>query len=108
MNTLEGFRQRVAGGLCPVTLIYYYYYESESVSRSVMSSSWTAARQAPLSMGFSRQEYWNGFPCPSPGGFPNAGIEPGSPAWQAGSLLSESSEKPIIIVVILTICSLPA
>ena len=37
---------------------------------------WTVARQAPLSMGFSRQEYWNGFPCPPPGDLPDLGIEP--------------------------------
>ena len=36
--------------------------------------------------GFSRQEYWNGLPCPPPGGLPDPGIEPGSPALQAGSL----------------------
>ena len=37
---------------------------------------WTVACRAPLSMGFSRQGYWNGLPCPSPGNFPNPGIEP--------------------------------
>ena len=36
---------------------------------------WTAAHQAPLSMGFSRQEYWRGLPCPPPGDLPNPGIE---------------------------------
>ena len=40
---------------------------------------WTAAFQAPLSMGFSRQEYWNGLPCPPPGNLPNPGIKPASP-----------------------------
>ena len=40
---------------------------------------WTIACQVPLSMGFSRQEYWSGFPFPSPGDLPNPGIEPGSP-----------------------------
>ena len=37
---------------------------------------WTVALQAPLSMGFSRQEYWSGLPCPSPGDLPYPGIEP--------------------------------
>ena len=45
--------------------------------------------QTPLSMGFSRQEYWSGLPCPSPGDLPDLGIESGSPALQAGSLSSE-------------------
>ena len=40
---------------------------------------WAVAYQAPLSMGFSRQEYWNGLPFPSPGDLPNPGIDPGSP-----------------------------
>ena len=40
---------------------------------------WTAAHQAPLSMGFSRQEYWSGLPHPPPGDLPNIGIEPTSP-----------------------------
>ena len=41
---------------------------------------WTVARQAPLSVGFSRQESWSGLPCPPPGDLPDPGIEPGSPA----------------------------
>ena len=41
---------------------------------------WTVAHQAPPSMGFSRQEYWSGLPIPSPGGLPDPGIKPVSPA----------------------------
>ena len=40
---------------------------------------WTVAHQAPLSMAFSRQEYWSGLPCPPPGDLPNPGIEPAFP-----------------------------
>ena len=50
---------------------------------------WTVAYQAPLSMEFSRQEYWSGLPFPSPGDLPNPEIEPRSPALQADSLPSE-------------------
>ena len=50
---------------------------------------WTVALQAPLSMGFPRQEYWNELPLPSPGDLPDPGIEPRSPALQADSLLTE-------------------
>ena len=49
-------------------------------------SPWTVAHQAPLSTGFSRQEYWSGLPFPSPGDFLNPGIEPVSRALQADSL----------------------
>ena len=51
--------------------------------------------QVPLSMEFSRQEYWSGQPFPSPGDLPNPGIESGSPALQADSLLSEPPEKSL-------------
>ena len=44
---------------------------------------WTIACQASLSMGFSRQEYWNGLPFPPPGDFPNRGIKPTSPVAPA-------------------------
>ena len=47
---------------------------------------WTIACQAPLSMGFSRQENWSGFPFPSPGDFSNPGTKPRSPALQTDSL----------------------
>ena len=52
-------------------------------------------------MGFSRQEYWSGFPCPSPGDIPNPRIEPRSPALQADSLPSELPGKPSIIIKII-------
>ena len=50
--------------------------------------------QAPLSMGFSRQEYWSGLPFPSPGDLPNPGIEPRSPAFQADFLPTELQGRP--------------
>ena len=50
---------------------------------------WTVAWQAPLSMGFPRQEYWSGLPFPSPGDLPNPGTEPGSPALQVDDLPTE-------------------
>ena len=50
---------------------------------------WIIVYQAPLSIGFSRQEYWNGEPFPSPDDLPNPGIEPGSPALQAYPLQTE-------------------
>ena len=56
---------------------------------------WTVAHQAPPSMGFSRQEYWSGLPIPSPGGLPDPGIKPVSPALQADSLpLSHQGSPP--------------
>ena len=54
----------------------------------------TVAHQAPLSMGFSRQEYWSGLPFPSPRDLPDPGIEPRSPALQANSLPTELWGKP--------------
>ena len=61
-----------------------------------LATLWTEAHQAPLSMGFSRQEYWSGLPFPFPGDLPNPGIELGSPALQADSLPSEPPGRPNI------------
>ena len=70
---------------------------------------WTVARQAPLSIGFSRQEYWSGLPCPSPGDLPDPGIEPVSPeapALQADSLLlSHQGSQYICICTCICICT---
>ena len=49
-------------------------------------TAWTPARQAPLSVGFPRQDYWSGLPFPSLGDLPDPGIKPTSPAWQMDSL----------------------
>ena len=60
----------------------------------LFSTPWTVAYQAPLSMGFSRQECWNGLPFPSPGDLPDTGIEPGSPALQTDAFPSEPPGTP--------------
>ena len=67
--------------------------ESGKWSRSVVSP-WAVAYQAPPSMGFFRQEYWNGLPFPSPGDLPDLGIEPGSPTLQADALPAKPPGKP--------------
>ena len=63
---------------------------------------WTVARQAPLSMGFSRQEYWSGLPLPSPGDLPDTGIYPRFPALQADSLPFERPGRPIQELLLLS------
>ena len=57
--------------------------------RLTLATPWTAGFQAPLSMGFSRQEYWSWLPFSSPGDLPDPGIKLRSPASQADSLSSE-------------------
>ena len=54
----------------------------------------TIACKAPLSMGFSRQEYWSGFPCPPPGDLPDPGIKPRHPSLQVDSLPAKPPGKP--------------
>ena len=72
----------------------------KSLSRvPLFATPWTIAYQAPLSMGFSRQEYWSGLPFPSAGDLPNPGIEPESPALQADALSSEPSGKPLLNLI---------
>ena len=60
----------------------------------VFVAPWTVACQAPLSMGFSRQEYWSRLLCPPPGDLPDPGIEPMSPAVEGGFFTAEPPGKP--------------
>ena len=61
---------------------YIYFYTACVLSRfshvRLLVNLWPVACHAPMSVGFSRQEYWSGLPCPSPGDLPNAGIKPTS------------------------------
>ena len=96
-----------------VIYIYIYFYDVYEIHQYLMSSNmsqalvvqslshaqlfvtpWTATCQAPLSMGFSRQDCWSGVPFPSPGDLLNPGIEPWSPALQGDALPSELLGKP--------------
>ena len=61
----------------------------------IFATPWTVACQAPLSKGFSRQEYWSGLPFPTLGHLPDPGIKPGSPALHVDSLPSELPGKPL-------------
>ena len=61
----------------------------------LFATPWTVACQALLCMGFSRQEYWSGLPCPPPGDVPNPEIIPMSPSLQADSLPSDPPGKPM-------------
>ena len=62
---------------------------SVALSCSTLVTQWTVVHQAPLTMGFLRQEHWSGLPFTSPGDFPNPGIAPRSPALQVDSLSTE-------------------
>ena len=69
--------------------IHRKHTKCKSLSRvQLFVNQWTVARQAPLSMRFSRQDYWSGLPFPSPGDLPEPDSEPVSPALQADSLPS--------------------
>ena len=70
---------------------------TKSLQLCLTAILWTEALQAPPSMGFSRQEYWSGLPCPPLGDLPDPGIEPASLCllhWQAGSLPLVLPGKP--------------
>ena len=73
-----------------------------TVSHSAVSDSatpGTVAHQGPLSMEFSRQEYWSGEPFPSPGDLPNPETGPGFPALQVDSLPSKPPGKPLVLYI---------
>ena len=70
------------------------------LSCSVMSDSvtpWIVAHQAPMSMGFSKQEYWSGLPFPPPGDLPDPGIEPVSPAMEADSKIFKDEDRICLV-----------
>jgi len=69
--------------------------KGKSLSRvQLFSTPWTVAHHAPLSMGFSRQEYWSELPFPSPGNLPNPGMQPKSPTLAGTFFTSEPPGKP--------------
>ena len=77
-----------------------YFIKFCCVSHLVTSDSattWTVARQSPVSMGFSRQEYCSGLPFPSTGDLPDPGIEPRSSTLQVDYLLFFSADRLFII-----------
>ena len=74
----------VSGGGCSLVAKSYL----------TLATPWTVARQAPLSMGFTRQDYWSGLPFLSPGDLPNTGIEPASPALAGGFFTTKPSGNP--------------
>ena len=63
---------------------------------------WTVAYMAPLSMEFSRQEYWSGLPFPSPGDLPDPEIKPASPALAGGFFNTEPPGKPFMLIISVT------
>ena len=79
-----------------------------SVVSDSLRPAWTVAHHGFLSMGFSRQEYWSGLPCPPPGDLPDSGIKPRSLTLQADSLPSEPPGKPREDVIIMEVkkCSM--
>ena len=68
-----------------------------------LMTPWAEAFQAPLSRGFSRQEYWSGLPFPSPGDLPDPGIKPGSPELQADSLPTEKGLQNVYVYQVITL-----
>ena len=83
-----------------IDIIGLFYQEGACVLCNVwlFVTLWTVAHQAPLSIGFSRQEFWSGLPFPTPGGLPDLGIQPlfpVSPELAGGFLTIEPPGKPL-------------
>ena len=67
--------------------LHFRFWCVRAQSCPILCDPWTVARQAPLSMGLPREEYWSGLPFPTPGDLPDPGIEPVSPVSSASSEL---------------------
>ena len=85
---LETFKNGVVGDIVACMLSHFSSFQL------------FATHRAPLSIGFSKQEYWSGLPCLSPGDLPDPGVEPGSPALQADSLPFEPRGKTLVFIFI--------
>ena len=79
------------------TFIFVYVLSHFSLVQ-LFVTLWIVAHQAPLSMGFSRQKYWSGLPCPPPGGLPDPGIKAMFPALQRDSLLLSHPGRHICLL----------
>ena len=83
-------------------LFLLFFYMCVCISLSVRSNSvilWAVAHRAPLSMGFSRHEYWRGLPLPSPGDLPDPGIKLMSPALTGRFFTTEPPGKPLFYMI---------
>ena len=107
---LARFKAKILTVLTMFSIIYSFlylfdlipYFSSFLPRCSVVSNSfvnsWTTACQAPLSIEFPKQEYWNGLPFPSPGDLPYPGIKPASPALAGRFFTTEPSGKPALTI----------
>ena len=94
----------------PITPNFLYFYSNQIMCVCVKllqlcmtATLWTVAHQAPLSMGFSRQQYWSELPCPPPGDLPDPGIKPvfpATPALQVDSLMLNHQGSPNQIICV--------
>ena len=97
-------KQRLAEWIFLKVMIQLYDVYKKREEREVTQSCLTlcdpvdCTYQAPMSMGFSRQEYWSGLPFPSPGDLPDSGIEPRSPALQIDTLPSEPPDSLYLFI----------
>ena len=96
MILLFSYNLKIDVSLAPVCFSHFKGLADGLVAKSCLTlvTPWTVARQAPLSKGFPRQDYWSGLPFPSPGDLPDPGVEPKSPTLQADSLPTETQGSP--------------
>ena len=83
----------------PISFTYWWWFSLCPVL--LLQPHGMGTYQAPISMGFSREECWSGLPFPSPGDLPNPRIEPRSPALQPDSLPTELQRKPPLLILLL-------
>ena len=88
--------------MCWVTHILTCVHVCVLISRvQLFETPWTVAQQAPMSMGFPKQEYWSGLPFTSPVDLPDPRIKPSFPVSWADSLMSETPRNPNIVTYII-------
>ena len=107
-SSLEDFPPRIVDHPLPCSSTVSVSRVSMLCHVRLFVTPWTVAHQATLPMEFSREEYWSGLPCPTPGDCPNPGIKPGSPALAGGFFNTESHRGSSSLLYHLAILNLPS
>ena len=107
-SQLSGFPPRIVDHPLPCSSTVSLSRVSMLCHVRLFVTPWTVAHQATLPMEFSREEYWSGLPCPTPGDCPTPGIKPGSPALAGGFFNTESHRGSSSLLYHLAILNLPS
>ena len=109
MILLFSYNLKIDVSLAPVCFSHFKGLADGLVAKSCLTlvTPWTVARQAPLSKGFPRQDYWSGLPFPSSGNLPDPGMEPISPVLAGRFFTTDTTWEAVMEELVSEICFKP-